>query len=171
MILESGWKKNSKTYVKELKTLPAFLEKRSIRYPFYGLIGVTVILLIVLSLYNWILSVAGLLLMIFPLYYMFVIDRRERREMEEYITTLSYRVKRVGEEALMEMPIGIMLINDEYYIEWSNPYLSSCFDEETLVGKSLYDLADALIPLIKQEVETEIITLHERKFRIVHKRD
>ena len=151
--------------------MPAFLEKRSIRYPFYGLIGVTVILLIVLSLYNWILSVAGLLLMIFPLYYMFVIDRRERREMEEYITTLSYRVKRVGEEALMEMPIGIMLINDEYYIEWSNPYLSSCFDEETLVGKSLYDLADALIPLIKQEVETEIITLHERKFRIVHKRD
>ncbi|PLS02208.1 DHH family phosphoesterase [Neobacillus cucumis] len=151
--------------------MPAFFEKRSIRYPFYGLIGVTVILLIILYLYNWILSIAGLLLMLVPLYYMFVIDRRERKEMEEYISTLSYRVKKVGEEALMEMPIGIMLINEDYYIEWTNPYLSSCFDEVTLVGRSLYDVADALIPLIKQEVETEIITLHERKFRVVHKRE
>ncbi|MGG3561533.1 DHH family phosphoesterase [Neobacillus rhizosphaerae] len=151
--------------------MPAFLEKRSIRYPFYGLIGVTVVLLIVLLLYNWILSVAGLLLMFFPLYYMFVIERRQRKEMEEYISTLSYRVKKVGEEALMEMPIGIMLINEEYFVEWTNPFLASYFDEETLVGRSLYDVADSLIPLIKQEVETEIITLHERKFRVIHKRE
>jgi cyclic-di-AMP phosphodiesterase len=151
--------------------LPAFLEKRSIRYPFYGLVGVTVVLLIILFLYNRILSLAGLLLMFFPIYYMIVIEQRQRKEMEEYISTLSYRVKRVGEEALMEMPIGIMLINDEYYIEWTNPFLASCFDEDTLVGRSLYDIADALIPLIKQEVETEIITLHERKFRVIHKRE
>jgi cyclic-di-AMP phosphodiesterase len=151
--------------------LPAFIEKRSIRYPFYGLIGVTVVLLIVLSLYNMILSVAGLLLVFFPIYYMFVIENRQRKEMEEYISTLSYRVKKVGEEALMEMPIGIMLINDEYDIEWTNPFLSSYFDVDTLVGKSLYDVSDPIIQLIKQEVETEIITLHERKFRVIHKHE
>jgi c-di-AMP phosphodiesterase-like protein len=151
--------------------VPAFLEKRSIRYPFYGLIGVTVVLLIVLSIYNWIVSVTGLLLMGFPVYYMFVIDQRQRSEMEEYITTLSYRVKRVGEEAFMEMPIGIMLINDVYDIEWTNPFLSASFDEETLVGRSLYDVADNLIPLIKQEVETEIIMLHDRKYRVIHKKE
>lgn len=151
--------------------MPAFLEKRSIRYPFYGLLGVTVVLLILLFLYNWILSLGGLLIMFLPVYYMFLIDQRQRKEMEEYISTLSYRVKRVGEEALMEMPIGIMLINDEYYIEWTNPYLASCFGEDTLVGRSLYDVAEALIPLIKQEVETEVIKLHERKFRVIHKRE
>ena len=48
--------------------------------------------------------------------------------MEEYIATLSYRVKKVGEEALMEMPIGIMLINDDYYIEWTNPLFSILFE-------------------------------------------
>ena len=93
----------------------------------------------------------------------------QRKETEEYITTLSYRVKKVGEEALMEMPIGIMLINDDYFIEWTNPFLASCFDEDTLVGRSLYDVGDLLIPLIKQEVETEIITLHDRKFRVILK--
>ncbi|GHH98102.1 DHH family phosphoesterase [Neobacillus kokaensis] len=151
--------------------MPAFLEKRSIRYPFYGLIGVTVVLLIVLFLYNWILSLAGLVLMIIPIYFMFVIDQRQRQEVEEYISTLSYRVKKVGEEALLEMPIGIMLINDDYYIEWTNPYLATCFDEDTLVGRSLYDVADDLIPLIKQEVESEVITLYERKFRVVHRHE
>lgn len=149
--------------------MPAFIEKRSIRYPFYGLIGITVVLLIVLSFYNWMLSLTGFFLVIPPLYYMIVIESRQRKEMEEYISTLSYRVKRVGEEALMEMPIGIMLINDEYYIEWANPFLSSYFDEDTLIGRSLYELADSLIPLIKQEVETEIITLHDRKFKVILK--
>lgn len=100
---------------------------------------------------------------------MIVIETSQRKEMEDYISTLSYRVKRVGEEALMEMPIGIMLINDEYSIEWTNPFLSSYFDEDTLIGKSLYEIADTLIPLIKQEVETEIITLHGRKFRVILK--
>ena len=83
--------------------MPAFIEKRSIRYPFYGLIGITVVLLIVLAYYNWILSLVGLFLIIPPFYYMLVIDSRQRKEMEDYISTLSYRVKRVGEEALMEM--------------------------------------------------------------------
>ncbi|HJV18047.1 MAG TPA: DHH family phosphoesterase [Bacillales bacterium] len=151
--------------------MPAFLEKKSIRYPFYGLLGITVVLIIVLSLYNWILSLAGLLIIFLPTYYMVQIDREHRKEVEEYITTLSYRVKRVGEEALLEMPIGIMLINDDYFIEWTNPFLASCFGEDSLVGRSLYDGAEALIPLIKQEVETEIINLHERKFRVIHKRD
>jgi c-di-AMP phosphodiesterase-like protein len=151
--------------------MPSFLEKRSIRYPFYGLTGITVVLLIVLSLYNWILSLSGLLILVLPIYYMFSIDKRQRKELEEYITTLSYRIKRVGEEALLEMPIGIMLINEEYVIEWTNPFLASCFDEDSLSGRSLYDVADSLIPLIKQEVETELIKLHDRKFRVILKRD
>lgn len=48
-------------------------------------------------------------------------------------------------------------------------FLASCFQEDTLVGRSLYDVADSLIPLIKQEIETEIVTLHDRKFRVIHK--
>ncbi|WNS75489.1 DHH family phosphoesterase [Bacillus sp. DTU_2020_1000418_1_SI_GHA_SEK_038] len=149
--------------------MPSYLEKRSIRYPIYGLMGITVVLLIILAYYNWIFGLIGLLLAVLPFYYLFKIDYLQRKETEEYISTLSYRVKKVGEEALMEMPIGIMLINDDYYIEWTNPFMASCFDEDTLVGRSLYDVADLLVPLIKQEVETEVITLHDRKLRVILK--
>ncbi|MBU8881265.1 DHH family phosphoesterase [Bacillus sp. FJAT-29790] len=151
--------------------MPSYLEKRSIRYPIFGLMGITVVLLGILAYYNWIISIIGILLIGLPFYFLFKLYFLQRKETEEYISTLSYRVKKVGEEALMEMPIGIMLINDDYYIEWTNPFLTSCFDEDTLVGRSLYDVGDFLIPLIKQEVETEIITLHDRKFRIIHKRE
>ncbi|WP_442597216.1 DHH family phosphoesterase [Neobacillus sp. D3-1R] len=151
--------------------MPAYLEKRSLRYLLYGLMGLTFLVLSVLTFYNWVFGLIGLIALFFPYYYIFEVDRKQRKEVEDYIATLSYRVKKVGEEALMEMPIGIMLINDDYFIEWANPFLASSFDEDTLIGRSLYDVADVLIPLIKQEVETENIMLHDRKFRVIHKRD
>jgi cyclic-di-AMP phosphodiesterase len=151
--------------------MPQYLEKRLFRYLLYGLMGLTFIMLSFLTFYNRFIGLIGFVLMFIPYYYIFELDRKQRKEVEEYIATLSYRVKKVGEEALLEMPIGIMLINDEFYIEWANPFLASSFDEETLVGRSLYDVADALIPLIKQEVEAETITLHDRKFRVILKRD
>ncbi|WP_079505981.1 DHH family phosphoesterase [Mesobacillus jeotgali] len=149
--------------------MPSYLERRQIRYPLYGLMAVTLVLIGFLSFYNWIIGAAGFILTGLLIYLIFQVNHKIKEETEEYISTLSYRVKKVGEEALMEMPIGIMLINDDYYIEWTNPFIASCFNEDSLVGKSLYDVADAVIPLIKQEVETEIISLHDRKFRVIHK--
>lgn len=149
--------------------MPSYLEKRSIRYPLISLIVTILIILGVLTYYNWILSLIGLLITIIPFYFLFLVHIQQRKETEKYISTLSYRVKKVGEEALFEMPIGIMLINEEYYIEWANPFLASCFEEETLVGRSLYDVGEPLIPLIKQEIETEILTLMDRKFKVIHR--
>ena len=94
--------------------------------------GITVVLLGILAMYNWLLSVAGLILTAIIFYFMLMQDNRRKRELEEYISTLSYRVKKVGEEALLEMPIGIMLINDEFDIEWTNPYIASFFTKDNL---------------------------------------
>nr|WP_275422186.1 DHH family phosphoesterase [Fervidibacillus halotolerans] len=88
-----------------------------------------------------------------------------------YIQTLSYRINKVGEEAFLKMPIGIMLINDDYYIDWANPYLVSCFKEEKLVGRSLYDIGDHLIPMIKQELEEDIVPIDERIFHVYYKKE
>jgi cyclic-di-AMP phosphodiesterase len=149
--------------------MPSHLERRQIRLPLYGLIAAVLVLLGVLSYYNWMVGAAGYIVTGLFIFFIFRMNEKAKQETEEYISTLSYRVKKVGEEALMEMPIGIMLINDDYYIEWTNPFIASCFQEDSLVGRSLYDVADAVIPLIKQEVETEIISMHDRKFRIIHK--
>ena len=151
--------------------MPLNLKKKPIYSFLYGLMGITVVLLGLLAYYNWILSIVGVILAAIPFTFIFIFSQREKREIEEYIATLSYRVKKVGEEALMEMPIGIILINDDYYIEWANPFISSCFSEDKLIGRSLYDVAESLVPLIKQEVETEVITMYDRKFRVILRRE
>jgi cyclic-di-AMP phosphodiesterase len=149
--------------------MPSHYKKRLVRYPLYGLAAVSAFVLGATALYNWWIAVIGFVLLAGVFYIAFYYEKKTYKATEEYISTLSYRLKRVGEEALMEMPIGIMLINDDYYIEWTNPFMASCFNEDTLVGRSLYDVADSVVPLIKQEVDTEVVTLNERKFRVILK--
>jgi c-di-AMP phosphodiesterase-like protein len=151
--------------------MPSFYEKPFIRYPLFALIGLTAISIIIIFYYQWMIGVAGVILLGAILFLLKIADKKLKVEMETYISTLSYRLKRVGEEALMEMPIGIMLFNEHYHIEWTNPFLTSCFHEDTLVGRSMYDVAESLVPLVKQEVDTETITLHERKFKVIIKRE
>jgi cyclic-di-AMP phosphodiesterase len=151
--------------------MPSFYEKPFIRYPLFALIGLTAISIIIIFYYQWMIGVAGVFLLGAILFLLKIADKKLKVEMETYISTLSYRLKRVGEEALMEMPIGIMLFNEHYHIEWTNPFLTSCFHEDTLVGRSMYDVAESLVPLVKQEVDTETITLHERKFKVIIKRE
>ncbi|WP_153126915.1 DHH family phosphoesterase [Peribacillus tepidiphilus] len=149
--------------------MPSYLKNQSIRYPIYGLIGVSGVLLLILTYYQWLFGLIGFLLLSGLFYVILQIEKNNRRETEEYITTLSYRLKKVGEEALLEMPIGIMLINDDLYIEWTNPFMASCFHEDTLVGRSLYDVAESIVPLVKQEVEMDTVSLENRKFKVIHK--
>jgi len=151
--------------------MPVFTKKNIIRYPFYLLYSIALILVGVVTYHNWMIGVGGFVLLLVTLLLFIKMERMLVDELEKYISMISHRVKKVGEEALMEMPIGIMLFNDEYQIQWTNPFLASCFDEDSLVGRSLYDVAESVVPLIKQEVETEVVTLHERKFKVIIKRE
>jgi cyclic-di-AMP phosphodiesterase len=149
--------------------MPSYFSKRMVRYPLYGLIAVSLALLGVIAFSYWWITAIGLILFAVLFYLAFLFERKSNDDLESYISTLSYRVKRVGEEALLEMPIGIMLINDDYFIEWTNQFMASCFNEDTLVGRSLYDVAETLIPLIKQEIDTETVSINERKYQVILK--
>lgn len=151
--------------------MPSFYEKPLFRYPIYSLIIVTIISVLINVYFNWVAGAAGIVVLGVILFFLKRADSQIRKELDDYISTLSYRLKKVGEEALLEMPIGIMLFNDQYYVEWANPFMASCFSESTLVGRSLYDICESVVPLIKQEVDTETITLNERKFNVVIKRE
>ncbi|MBE3569465.1 MAG: hypothetical protein IMW92_04880, partial [Bacillales bacterium] len=147
----------------------SYYNRRNIRYPLIGLIIMSIALLSVLAVFYWWLSLVGFIITAALFFQIFRSERLISREIEKYISTLSYRVKRVGEEALMEMPIGILLFNEDLYIEWTNPFFASYFKEDTLIGRSLYEVAEELVPMIKQESREEIVTLHDRLFRAVLK--
>jgi c-di-AMP phosphodiesterase-like protein len=129
----------------------------------------SIALLSVLALFYWWLSLIGFVIIAALFFQIFRSEQLISQEIEKYISTLSYRVKRVGEEALMEMPIGILLFNEDLYIEWANPFFASYFEEDKLIGRSLYEVAEELVPIIKQELKEEIVTLRDRQFRAVLK--
>lgn len=151
--------------------MPSFIKERSISTPIYWFYAMTIVLVGILAYFNWIIAIAGFIIASGVFYLALQKTMLQQKQTEEYIATLSYRLKRVGEEALLQMPIGIMLIDDDYYIEWTNPFLASCFAEDTLAGRSLYDIAESLIPLIKQEIEMDTVSLNERQFKVIHKRE
>ncbi|HZG73078.1 MAG TPA: DHH family phosphoesterase [Chondromyces sp.] len=143
----------------------SYYSRRRIQIPLYGLMVVAVLLLAMLALSNWILSIIGLLLFAVIFALILQAERKINQEIEAYVSTLSHRLKRVGEEALMEMPIGILLYNEEFFIEWANPFISSYFTEDSIIGQSLYDIFEEVVPLIKQEKE-DIVHFAERHFRV-----
>ncbi|THE10814.1 DHH family phosphoesterase [Bacillus timonensis] len=151
--------------------MPDFYKRKLFRYPIYALLVITSIFSAILVYFKWMLGLACFLLLGFIVYFLLKANSILKKEMEHYISTLSYRLKKVGEEALMEMPIGILLYNEEFQVEWANAYLSNFLDADTLVGRSLYEVEELIVPLIQQEIDSETITLNEQKFKVIIKRE
>ena len=152
--------------------MSAFFRQRKLRYPLLALLllGAAAIVLITL----WSEWAAGIFTLLFGLAFTaaWVTEKRVYEETEKHIETLSYRMKKVGEEALLEMPIGILLVNESFDIEWANPYMTSTLEYDTLIGESLYSLSDEFHTLVKSdEIKDMTITLGERKYRVYYRAD
>jgi c-di-AMP phosphodiesterase-like protein len=152
--------------------MSAFFRQRKLRYPLLALLllGAAAIVLITL----WSEWAAGIFTLLFGLAFTaaWVTEKRVYEETEKHIETLSYRMKKVGEEALLEMPIGILLVNENFDIEWANPYMTSTLEYDTLIGESLYSLSDEFHTLVKSdEIKDMTITLGDRKYRVYYRAD
>ncbi|BDH63789.1 cyclic-di-AMP phosphodiesterase GdpP [Lysinibacillus sp. PLM2] len=144
--------------------------KRPIRHPLLylsiiGLVGISL-----LFIWNIWLGLGFALVMIIGIVYAWKVEKTSYIQIEKYIETLSYRMKRVGEEALLEMPIGIILINDKFIIEWANPFMLKILDVDSLLGEELFVLSDELFELTKSDEKSDLtITIGEKKYRVIFK--
>ncbi|ANU21845.1 DHH family phosphoesterase [Planococcus donghaensis] len=151
--------------------MSAFFRKRKLRYPLVALLALGMAAAILISLWSeW---AAGIFTLLFVLAFTatWVTEKKVYEATEKHIETLSYRMKKVGEEALLEMPIGILLVNEQYDIEWANPYMTSTLEYDTLIGESLYTLSEDFHPLVKSEEKELTIALGDRKYRVYYKAD
>src|SRR5690606_39069648 len=124
--------------------------------------GLAIILLVLLWIFQWIVGLIMTIPLILSFFYTVRKEKSRMDQTEAYISSLSHRIKRVGEEALLEMPFGIILYNDHYKIDWANPYMNQ-YSEESLVGESLNVLSEDIIPMIKENKEEVWVDLGENK--------
>lgn len=137
--------------------------------------GLLVLLLIYLYVHEWIIGIIFTILLAASFYYSLRSERAAKNEVKEYIKTLSHRIKKVGEEALLEMPIGIILFDEAYQVEWTNHYMNQFVEDDqddTLVGSSLLDLNEELVTSIRENEDEHWIGLGNKRFQVViHKEE
>ena len=108
--------------------MTSFFRKRAIRYPLTGVVDSRHDGCSTPSNDSFWLGLLFTLLFVVTVGVAWKLEEHTYIETEKHIETLSYRVKKVGEEALLELPIGIILINEKNSIEWANPYAVNMFD-------------------------------------------
>ncbi|RNF39921.1 DHH family phosphoesterase [Planococcus salinus] len=152
--------------------MSAFFRKRKLRFPLILLLLLGLVATLLLSFWSeW---VAGVFLLFFGTVFAvtWITENRIYEATEKHIETLSYRMKKVGEEALLEMPIGILLVNEAYNIEWANPFMVSTLEHDTLVGESVFTLSEEFQTLVKTGEATDgTIELGNRKYHVYYKAD
>ncbi|MEK5040641.1 DHH family phosphoesterase [Sporosarcina sp. FSL K6-3457] len=150
--------------------MTSFFRKRAIRYPLAALsvLGIMAAVLLLLS-QSWLGLLFAILFMI-AVGVAWKIEEQTYVETEKHIETLSYRMKKVGEEALLELPIGILLINEKNVIEWANPYIAKIFDTESPIGKELVDLSKQFNAIVKSDnPEHSVLTVGTRSYNVFYK--
>ena len=72
-----------------------------------------------------------------------------------FAVNLSYRIKRSEQEAMIKMPLGILLYDDEHQIQWVNPYLQLYLKNDDLIGHTIESVDENLEKLLNKAIESK----------------
>ncbi|MBA9085946.1 c-di-AMP phosphodiesterase-like protein [Fontibacillus solani] len=129
--------------------MPNLLQKRWHGYQTVWVFMLELVLVIFVSYFHWILGLVSLCLVAILTYFMLQSERRFRKELVNYVSDLTYRIKRVEGEAVSRLPFGILLYSEDRVVEWHNQFVSGMFNRETVVGIPLSELLPPLPQPVK----------------------
>lgn len=150
--------------------MPKFLLKRWHGYHVMALYVVAAIFIGILTSYRWEIGIVGFFMMGILLIYTFQASKSFEKDLEDYISTLSYRINKAGEETVNQMPVGLLLYNEDYVIQWANPFMNKLLSEQFL-GKSVEEISTDLIRFIESENPNNVIFINERYYQVYIKKD
>jgi c-di-AMP phosphodiesterase-like protein len=136
--------------------MPKFLLKRWHGLHILWIFVLLTVLIFILLMYQWVISVMALFACGVLAYYTVKAEQAFRKDLNHYVATLSHRIKRAGNEVIHELPIGILLYNDEKIIEWHNPFVAKMMGKETLIGESVNELFPALKTRKEKDLKLDI---------------
>lgn len=136
--------------------MPKQLLKRWHRRHTLWSFALMLVLTAALFLFHWVAGLAALLLDGLLVYYTLLAEHSFEKELYAYLGTLSHRVKRASHEVIHELPIGIVLYNEEKVIEWHNPFVAAMAGKESVIGQSILELWPQLKNRKDKETKVEL---------------
>lgn len=133
--------------------LPEFLQNVRIRLLFTIVAGIAIVGLVAAFLSNIIFGLIFFVLEIGAFIYVIEILKRIGADSTQYISDLSFRIERGEQEALIAMPLGILLFNAHREISWVNPYLQQYFGEQSVIGMRLEKASPELAALMDEHAD------------------
>jgi c-di-AMP phosphodiesterase-like protein len=97
-----------------------------------------------LAVMDWRIGVVFLIATAGSLVLVLRTEKAFRKQLGEYMETLSHRVKKASHDVISVLPIGILLYDEDKKVEWHNPFVARMFGRETAVGESLTQLLPGL---------------------------
>jgi c-di-AMP phosphodiesterase-like protein len=101
-------------------------------------------LTMVLFTYQWWIGTLSLFVCGALIYYTLMAEKAFRKDLNRYIATITHRVRKTGTDVIHELPIGMVLYNEEKQVEWNNPFIAAMFDKDSLIGEPLHEWFPAL---------------------------
>ncbi|MBN2981159.1 DHH family phosphoesterase [Cohnella algarum] len=148
--------------------MPKFLVQR-----WHGMHNVWALVLILLltvalALYQWVLGLIALVLGAGVTVYALLAERAFRKDLDDYVLTLSYRIKGVGNDVMGTLPFGIALYNEDREIQWHNNYLAQMAGRSNIVGLTLTDLFPGIhVPVKEKDAHRIEMTLNSRVYEML----
>jgi len=110
----------------------------------FGALAGLVLLSFLLFQQDWRLAAAGLVLTAILGFYTVRAEKAFRMDLNRYVATLSNRIKKAGNLVLQEMPIGILLYDEDKRIEWHNPFIGQIVGKSSVIGEPLGEVVPAM---------------------------
>lgn len=147
-----------------------YFEHPAVRWNVCYIVLLTIIGLILGFMDNWII---GIIILVIAVIGGAISIRRLRKlvvDAHEYLNELTYKVQRGQQEALLEMPMGMLMLNKRHEVEWINPYMARYFNLEIVVGKQIADVDEKLAELIKDHTDdkkAQVVTWRNHQFEFL----
>ncbi|QKS73095.1 DHH family phosphoesterase [Paenalkalicoccus suaedae] len=147
--------------------MPKFLMKRWHGYHVVILFAIAFLVTGGLMSFDWRLGLAGFVALVAMLFFTVRARVQFERELSAYLSTLTYRVNKAGEEAVTKLPIGMLLYNEDLLIQWTNPYIQK-MTESDLIGTSMDILSEELIDHVNEEKRSFLLHVRDENYRVIH---
>ncbi|WP_290755954.1 MULTISPECIES: DHH family phosphoesterase [unclassified Exiguobacterium] len=137
-------------------------ERRIVRFiPYLLIVG----LLLVVAVREPIISAIGAVVtaLLFGLH--LYEERRARRAWETYVAGISMQVEETGQDALTNMPIGILLYDEETLVTWFNDPMRDIFDD-VVMGQTLNELDPLFIEMVATNEDQATLEIGDAVYRV-----
>lgn len=147
-------------------SVPEFLQNRRLRGIALMTAGLAILGIVLSFLLNWIFGIVILVLVGLATWGVFNTMAEIGADTTQYISDLSFRIQQGGQEALIRMPPGVMILGETTdQVEWLNPYLQHYFDGQNVLGRSLADVDAELAQLVQDTKPETLTTVKWRDYR------